>query len=879
MKIYLGIDLDSSHYPPIAPEGEGLIGVDAMNPSKFLDYLELRLGYSGFYEEESTRVEEYRVLLKNYILKNPNAFFKSSFEKDPLAVAKHLLSLRDELYLHGLVFSLSSSPVGRLIQLIEIEMNSRISAGKGERFRSILQDINRISDEIEIVLIDPIEHFPRYFQNLLRNFKQIQTFCAKKTSSPHDLSLFKKALAGEKVTETLIGDESLNIYFYKNEYALSRAFPQILKNNPASVIYSPTETHLLDESLAMSGLPTLGSKLESSQRPLLELIKLIPIFLFNPIDPQKLMEFFLIPDGPINKRLSMNLVKALSASPGVGGPAWENGIKESTYGDIKQNLKQSLDELSFYLSQEKVLHEESVEISNLVELYSHLKDYYQKKITAENQSYKAAFVLLGTLIAFLEIRGRSEPTISKIELEVLLKNFLPTREILHASSQISTYQKITHISSLYDTVSTFVWVGLSEERGAAKSSFWDNNELLFLKSVGVDIQSDAEKKNFALEREISSLLKVKDKVIFFIKEESGDTSTHPIYQILDTYFEEVKDKITGEVTHPNIKKIIKDINYYQTETIAERLIPKRLESVTLNDLKSIAKEKHSYSSLYDLFYKPFEWVLKKGADFYESSLASIQTDNNLYGNLSHRVFELFFSSHTDLKNISKENVKSWFDSVIDDLLRKEGSNLLLTENKRSLITFKTLTLSGLSTLTSILQKDKWEIVATEKELQGILFGEKVESKIDLIVKRGNEIAVIDYKWSGYSRKLSEIADGADLQLAIYSKLATENDDFAHTAYFIINESKLIAKDKKAFSNALSPQTADDSQLSYPDLIDLMEATFKYRMDELKAGCLDLSNSDKDNAKIFEEKGLVPYPKKIYLNSAFLTFLGWEPGHD
>jgi len=876
MKIYLGLEFDSTHYPSIVPDGKGLMDVDVMNLSKFFDYLELRLGLTGLYVEEHLRIEEYRVALSEYSLKNPNAFFAKSFIIDPLSVTKHLLTLRDELAHYGFDFSLKDAP-NRLKVFCELEKISKLSIGRGERFQAIFNNAHKLNPHLELILIDPTEHFPPYWQKLIKMISNVNQYKSKLSHCPHDLNLFKTALKGEKIDGIFKGDGSLEIYFYNNEYTLSRAIPSLLKNEIEALVYIPKDNHLVDEALKMSSLTTLGSKLESSQRPLLELIKLVPLFLFEPINPEKLMEFFLIPVSPINKRLASKLVDALSKSPGIGGPAWKEALEKCQLDDKKNDFEKWIKELDFYLSQEKTSITNPVAINSLVKLYEHLKTNFQKKITDDDQNYKLLVALLSDLIILLNTRGKTEPLIDKLGLESLLSNFLPSLEITNYISEVGPYQSLRHVGCLYDEVSTFFWIGLLDERGSSKALFWNHEENEFLKMKDIEIHSSAYKNALALERETNALLKVKDKLVFFIPEGSVDSLNHPFYQILEGYFEDVLTLDGKKI--PNIKNIIKDLDSEKIENFPERLIPKRLTQINLPLVKSITKDEHSYSSLYELYFKPFEWVLKRGAALYPSSIASIEDSNTLYGNLAHRTFERFFENHPDLTNLKKGEIEKWVKSFFKTLFQEEGSNLLLPENSRSKIYLENTILSSLPVLVSSLQKDSWEVVGIEKEIKGTLFGQKVTSKIDLLLKRKNEFAVIDYKWSGFTKKLSDVGIGADLQLAIYSKLSTEDSSYAHTAYFIIDEAKLIAKDNKAFSSALLPRVDDTSLRTYADIIALMENTFEFRMKELGSGFIDLDTNEKEKKKQFDNEELVPYPDTIYLDNAFLTFLGWEPGHD
>jgi hypothetical protein len=131
------------------------------------------------------------------------------------------------------------------------------------------------------------------------------------------------------------------------------------------------------------------------------------------------------------------------------------------------------------------------------------------------------------------------------------------------------------------------------------------------------------------------------------------------------------------------------------------------------------------------------------------------------------------------------------------------------------------------------------VVATEKALEGKFLGIPVNGRADLVLEKDGELAVIDLKWRGARRREETIKNEEDLQLVLYSKLLTDDHTWAHTAYFIIENSKLIARNSQAFKevNAISPDS--DHVQVHERILARMQATYDWRIQQLQQGKVEV----------------------------------------
>jgi PAS domain-containing protein len=138
-----------------------------------------------------------------------------------------------------------------------------------------------------------------------------------------------------------------------------------------------------------------------------------------------------------------------------------------------------------------------------------------------------------------------------------------------------------------------------------------------------------------------------------------------------------------------------------------------------------------------------------------------------------------------------------------------------------------------------INANKWRVHATEKLMEGTFAGFPVKGKADLVLERNGEMAIIDMKWSGAGRRRDLIKNEADLQLVLYSRLTTPDDSFAHTAFFIIDEGKFIARNNEAFKDVVGISPDSDFRDTHQRIWDKMQRTFHWRMEQLRNGKIEV----------------------------------------
>ncbi len=117
---------------------------------------------------------------------------------------------------------------------------------------------------------------------------------------------------------------------------------------------------------------------------------------------------------------------------------------------------------------------------------------------------------------------------------------------------------------------------------------------------------------------------------------------------------------------------------------------------------------------------------------------------------------------------------------------------------------------------------------------------------DLVLSRNNEQekALIDLKWGGKTFHKDKLKNGEDLQLVIYSKLLDGEEQWAHTAYFIIETATLIARNRLAFDSAeITTPAIDDFQSVHERIWKSIEKTYAWRMEQINSGQIEVRTEE------------------------------------
>jgi len=318
MTLHLSHNFDSLVHAPPTPQREG---VDFVGPSKLLLWLEGQLGLKG-YRNNTTylRIELYRQALGQHLAETSiPPFFERSFAADRFATAESLLAWRDELLLAGWGFAETDGLPPRLrdLALVETFFQKKLqdpelgvqAAGFADRFGQVLEVIKTRPIQLDkIMLYEPENLQTPVIQRVLEVF------------SKQEIEIEAVEIRGGAEEGTRLGklqDATGNGQRARRDSDAATFLAQTLRENPG---YHPTflipETNLLlEQNLVNEGFAPMGVLSASLARPSLQVLKLAPAFLWEPVDVFKIMEFVTLPVKPLESGLALEIARVLAEKP------------------------------------------------------------------------------------------------------------------------------------------------------------------------------------------------------------------------------------------------------------------------------------------------------------------------------------------------------------------------------------------------------------------------------------------------------------------------------------------------------------------------------------------------------------------------------------
>ena len=177
-----------------------------------------------------------------------------------------------------------------------------------------------------------------------------------------------------------------------------------------------------------------------------------------------------------------------------------------------------------------------------------------------------------------------------------------------------------------------------------------------------------------------------------------------------------------------------------------------------------------------------------------------------------------------------------------ELLKKEGAVLLMYGREPEKISFLNKVKYAAWSLIEMIQQNGWRVKGTEMGLGGKFANIPIRGKADLVLERNDEIAIIDLKWRGANWRSKLIKSEDDLQLIMYSRLLSEKTNWAHTAYFILENGKMISRNNQAFKQAISVSPDQDFREVNQRIWDKMVRTYNWRLKQLTNGMVEVRTS-------------------------------------
>jgi hypothetical protein len=861
MRIHLGLAFQD-HVLPTPPELT--VGEIYCSPRQLLVWLEDHLGLRQPEENvEHLRIEQYRQALKHHLQDHPQAFYHASFVADDMGTAASILDRRDELLLAGCDLSDTNIQSDRLRVLMEIEhlftakdKAFHLLPGRADRLVAVLAQAERIPAFLNrLILCDERQLFPpfwqRFFQTLAEfnlDIQEVEDFPAPDLGT--DLGQWQAFLRGDlKKPMPLRGDGSLLIMNGFRETHLAAYLARLLRENKAfrPSLLLPQANRTLDSAFTLEGLPSLGVPAASLARPSLQVLKLAPVFLWQPVDLYKIMEFVSLAVKPLDAGLGQRIAAFLADTPGLFSGRWYGMINDYFDRELPQRLGPNGSkriaairaEFDFWFNRQRAdSRQEKVSKQEVMAIYTHLQEWATN--LGKEEGAATLLVLSAQARRIVELLAAlPEDELGYLELERIVRTIYEPAPLEYQAAQAHHLPIVHQAGAVVGPVDKLVWWDFFEREPDYFFSRWYPAELEELAKLGVILEGpDQQNQRLVAQRKRPLLWTQKQLILCQPAFCEGQAVTpHPLLGDLMAAFDEDLSSISIHLDKGTTAPAWSAAFQLPTfTTLPPNPLPKPQPFLRVKDSLR-GREAETPTSLESLLYYPYQWVFRHHIKLRQSSILSVVQDNRLLGNLAHRLLEKLLAQ--SFQQWSKSELDVWIQREIPPLLEKEGATLLLYGREPERIAFTKQMKYAAWSLIHLIKENNWEVLATEAVVEGTINELPINGRADLVLKRGEERAIIDLKWRGQARHTNLLSSGEDIQLALYAKLLEPTTSWAHTAYFIIEKGRLLVRNTRAFSGVQPVLDELDHEAVYETLLEKINATYQWRLHQLDNGEVEI----------------------------------------
>jgi hypothetical protein len=572
----------------------------------------------------------------------------------------------------------------------------------------------------------------------------------------------------------------------------------------------------------------------------LQALKLAPAFLWEPVDVFKVMEFLTLPVKPLNNELALEIARVMAEKPGFFSANWIAAV-ESFFENNDPDGK-IREQYNFWFRRPRFSADRLAPAGDAEAVYSYLFDWAHGQYEDGGKTDTSLLLLAEQAGRIAELlRAIPEQWISYLELERIVRTIIEAAPMQITPAEAGALQFIRQPGALAGEAESLVWWNFVHNSDTPPPDKWRNEERDWLSSKGVHLRT---------QREISRMNQI--------------LTAKPLNYTTGTLVLVVPDQVDGAETPPHL--LLSDLKVrlgdkfdncvYHTDNAADRerlrtifRQPARVQLQVGTPARPRAQvyvknpnlisgsEYETPTNLESLFYYPHRWFFRQKLRLFPSSLLSVTGHTTLLGSLAHRIFEILLEE--PVNTMGREDIFNRIDAIASDLLPREGAPLLLYGREPERNAFIRRVKNAAWNLVSIIRDNGWAVEATEIRLEGEFCGIPVRGKADLVLRRNDELAILDIKWSGINRRRELIRNGEDLQLVLYAHLLPPEGYWPHTAYFILEDGKLVARNDQAFRQALQASAGSDHAIASTEIFERMERTYQWRVQQISNGIIEI----------------------------------------
>ncbi|WP_234888806.1 PD-(D/E)XK nuclease family protein [Sinorhizobium meliloti] len=823
--------------------------------------LEAQLGLLGPIASRAVRIASYLAKLRSA---GKDRFWIGSFEKDPWSTAATLLLWRDNLIAAGW----NGKPVGtgRIDDLAAAEdAGTALPLGLADRAVQLLKALptrpglrlTRLKLAERRALLPPL--WLRLVDALEATGVSIDQHegCIPAVEG-FDLRKVQRALAGEP-SEALEGDGTFVVVEADTELVAAEAVADwlavgSLEERTGTVVLAPDgDTALLDHALRARGLPALGLSAPSPWRGALQVLPLAFGAAWRPFDPRVLLNLLMLPRPPISRWAAKRLARALRSEPGIGGAAWVDA-----WAEIEARLLEMHTELEPKDASKKV-GAVLAEWRTWTDVGRFDRSMGIPMVEAQAIAGRVGAWAMRAdagrndrlLLAVAAAAGAVVDALTRLEQEVV-PGLLLERIVGQVLSEgvanpdhvpeAGGVRAVRAPGALWSAAPQVIWWGFVGPGERVVHESWDSNEVKVLEAAGVILESSADAARRIGASYTQVLQHAAERVVFvrpaLLRDEQ--TTLHPLAHqlrpLLEGAGEGVMFKAERLLREPDVALAGRLLSRHAIETgyppagTATWTLPAGTAAALMGG------RSESATSLRRLFNCQFGWFAQDVLNLRPGRFAETPGPDQLFGNLAHEIARRLLPPGPPPP---MGGVRAAATELFEALLPQIAAPLLQPEYAGELSAARELVPAALEALVGLLHKRELEVVGSELEREGSHQDLALQGRLDLLVRRGPKVAVLDLKWTRSEKRYrEEIAEGSAVQLAVYRAISVDDRAKGTGGYFLLRQRRILAGDSSILTDhPIEAKRADTETL------DMVAGDWKRWRDLASSGVLVAAGFD------------------------------------
>jgi hypothetical protein len=791
MRVFFDPDFDGGAWPGPLSGRDAAVGETWVGFNGLLGLLETQLGLRGPSESAVKRVAKLLPAIRSV-----EGFWSHSAERDPLATARRLVACRDALALAGWTGTGGSPVLEALAQVTR-----SIEPGLPDQLRAVLARLEQRGCDLETLhSFASEEELPALWRSVFRALERRGV--AIKSEPLPDSSANGDLAASRQSGFEPVGDGSLQLLRAQGVLEAAddlAAWLGTLSEAERSQTLILGADAVLDRALRSQGLPTLGGTSGHRESPLLQLLPLALSIAWSPPDPQRALELLTLPDTPVPGAVRFRLARALHRTPAVDSDHWREALAKglaSLEEDQRAAVSARIDLLFHRPEQSTRLPVASVlERVRMLSKWAHARAAHEEGEVSRWEALLQQLVTFELLLDSSQLKSLAAPQ---------LKRFVE-----EATSAISLGAPLRHQAGFASVgapgavcgpCERIVWWGFSLHAAPRPERLpFGPAELAALAAQGIALQSPSEKAVHASSRWARPHRLAKEALVLVcprLGEDGQPLFPHPL-------FDEVLARVPREELGRAEASLVRTTPHSArplakaSATLLPSPVPQREWSLGGVEVKR--REVESPSSAASLLGCSLQWVLQYVAKLESGALGNLRTSVQVLGDTAHALLAELLRSKAKR---TPEEAEAEAHRLFDEEGPRYAAQLFQpgTDGERA----EARRITGLAAreLFRAIAQGGFEVHSVEEAYAGTALGGKFEGRMDLVLSRGDERAVVDLKWSGLKYRRESLEHGAAHQLAMYSQLLREAaQPLPANAFFILRSQRLLTTDASAFPGA------------------------------------------------------------------------------